>query len=151
MLVPRGVTEMATQSTSKTGPDLKPYEDKIIAALHEADTKLATFETKAKAEREHAAVAAIEQVKVARKKLEEQLKTLGTVSAAHIQRAKSDIDAASVALKTSLDELGKKFASAPEKAAQATATSAKAAPVAAAPAAAPENAPTAKATSEKKS
>jgi hypothetical protein len=144
---------MATQSTSKTGPDLKPYEDKIIAALHEADTKLATFETKAKAEREHATVAAVDQVKVARKKLEEQLKTLGTVSAAHIQRAKSDIDAASAALKASLDELGKKFASAPEKAApaaSATATPAKAAPVAAAPAAAPEKAPTAKATSEKK-
>jgi len=127
---------MATQSTPKTGPDLKPYEDKIITALHEADTKLATFETKAKAEREHATVAAIEQVKVARKKLEEQLKALGTVSAAHIQRAKGDIDAASAALKTSLDELGKKFASAPEKAA---------------PAAAPEKAPTAKAASEKKS
>jgi hypothetical protein len=30
---------MATQSTPKTGPDLKPYEDKIIAALHDADTK----------------------------------------------------------------------------------------------------------------
>jgi hypothetical protein len=132
---------MATQSTPKTGPDLKPYEDKIIAALHDADTKLSTFEAKAKTERKHATVAAIEQVKVARKKLEQQLKTLGTVSAAQIQRAKSDIDAASTALKASLDELGKKFASAPEKAA-ATAAPATAAPAAAAPAAPPEKTPT---------
>ena len=136
---------MATQSTAKTGPDLKPYEEKIIAALHEADTKLATFETKAKTEREHATVAAIEQVKVARKKLEEQLKTLGTVSAAQIQRAKTEIDAASAALKTSLDELGKKFA-APEKPAPAAAAPATA--TAATPT--PEKAATAKATSEKK-
>ncbi len=146
---------MATQSTPKTGPDLKPYEDKIIEALHEADTRLAAFETKAKTERKHATAAAIEQVKVARKKLEQQLKALGTVSAAQIQRAKSDIDAASAALKTSLDELGKKFASAPEKAAPtaaatATATPVTAAPVAAAPPATPEKAPTANATSEKK-
>ena len=111
---------MATQSTPKTGPDLKGYEEKIIAALHDADTKLSTFETKAKTEREHATVAAIERVKVARQKLEQQLKTLGTVSAAQIQRAKSDIDAASTALKTSLDELGKKFAATPEKAPAAT-------------------------------
>ena len=111
---------MATQSTPKTGPDLKPYEDKIIAALHDADTKLSTFETRAKAEREHATVAAIERVKVARQKLEQQLKTLGTVSAAQIERAKSDIDGASAALKTSLDELGKKFAATPEKAPAAT-------------------------------
>jgi len=146
---------MATQSTPTTGPDLKPYEDKIIAALHEADTRLATFETKAKTEREHATVATIEQVKVARKKLEQQLKTLGTVSAAQIQRAKTEIDAASAALKTSLDELGKKFAAAPEKAAPAaaapaTATPVTAAPAAAAPAAAPAKTPTAKATTEKK-
>ena len=124
---------MAATSTPKTGPDLKAYEDTIIAALHEADSRLATFETKAKAEREHATVATIEQVKVARKKLEQQLKTLGTVSAAHIQRAKSDIDAASAALKTSLDELGKKLTSSPDKAAPAAATPAPAAPVAAAP------------------
>lgn len=144
---------MATQSTAKTGPDLKPYEDKIIAALHDADTKLATFETKAKTERKHATVAAIEQVKVARTKLEQQLKTLGTVSAARIQRAKADIDAASAALKTSLDELGKTFSSAPEKAAPAAAApvpAATAAPVAAAPAAPPEKAPAANAISEKK-
>jgi hypothetical protein len=65
---------------------------------------------KAKTEREHATVAAVERVKAARQKLEQQLKTLGTVSAAQIQRAKSDIDAASAALKASLDELGNKFA-----------------------------------------
>ena len=136
----------ATPSTPKTGPDLKAYEDKIIAALHEADSRLATFETKAKAEREHATVAAIEQVKVARKKLEQQLKTLGTVSAAQIQRAKTEIDAASAALKTSLDELGKKLTSSPEKAAPAAATPAPAAPVAAAP----DKTATPKATPEKK-
>ena len=126
---------MATQSTPKAGPDLKPYEDKIIAALHDADTKLSTFETRAKSEREHATVAAIERVKVARQKLEQQLKTLGTVSAAQIQRAKSDIDAASAALKASLDDLGKRFASAPEKAAATTATAA------AEPTATPEKTP----------
>ena len=135
-----------TQTTPKSGPDLKPYEEKIITALHEADTRLANFETKAKAGREHATVAAIEQVKVARQKLEQQLKTLGTVSAAQIQRAKTEIDAASAALKTSLDELGKKFASTPEKAAPTAAAPATAAPVAAAPAATPA----AKVTPEKK-
>ena len=139
----------ATESAPKTAPDLKPYEDKIITALHEADAKLATFEAKATKARQQAEVTAIEQVKVARKKLEQQLKTLGTVSAAQIQRAKSDIDSASAALKASLDELGKKFASPPEKApaaaAQTTAT-----PVTTAPAATPQAASTPKATSEKK-
>jgi len=135
----------ATESTPKTPPDLKPYENKLIAALHEADTRLATFETKAKTGRERATVAAIEEVKVARKKLEQQLKTLGTVSAAQIQRAKTEIDAASAALKTALDELAKKFASAPEKAAPAAAASATT-PAAAAP----ETAPAAAGASEKK-
>jgi len=133
-----------TESTPKTAPDLKPYEDKIIATLQEADVKLASLETKAKAEREHATVAAIEKVKVARKKLEQELKSLSTVSAAQIQRAKGDIDAASTALKASLDELSRKFASTPTPAKPVTTAST--AP--AAPATTP--APTAKATSEKK-
>jgi len=141
---------MATQSTAKTGPDLKPYEDKIIAALHDADTRLASLETKAKTGRQHATVAVIEQVKVARKKLEQQVKALATVSAAQIQRAKTEIDAASAALKASLDELGKKLASAPEKATPAAAAPPAAATAAAAPAATSEKAPGGKATSEKK-
>ena len=135
----------ATEPTPRTAPDLKPYEDKIIAALHEADARLATFEAKATKVRQQADIAAIEHVKVARKKLEEQLKTLGTVSATQIQRAKSDIDAASKALKASLDELGGKFASTPATAAPAAAAPTPATPVTTAPAATP--APTAKATS----
>ena len=124
---------MATQPTAKTGPDLKPYEDKIIAALHEADTKLATFEAKAKIEREHATVVAIEQVKMARKKIEEQLKTLGSASGVQIERAKKEIDAAAVGLKASLDELSKKLSSSPAKGTAVKATAENAAPAKAAP------------------
>jgi len=103
----------ATPSTK--GPDLKPYEDKIIAALHEAETRIANFEAKAKENRQHAEVVAIEQLKVARKKLEQQLKTLGSASGVQIERAKKDIDAAAVGLKASLDELSKTLSSAPAK------------------------------------
>ncbi len=98
-----------------TGPDLKPYEEKIIAMLHEAEARLAHFETKAKKGREHATVVAIEQVKAARKTLEQQLKNFGTGSAAQIARAKTEIDAAAAGLKASLDEIAKKLASATEK------------------------------------
>jgi multidrug resistance efflux pump len=97
---------------STAGPDLKPYEDKIVAALHDAEARITSFEEKAKKERQQAEVAAIEQLKVARKKLEQQLKNLGTGSAAQIEHAKTDIDKAAAALKASLDEIGKKLAAA---------------------------------------
>ncbi len=97
---------MANQTTQPaTGPSLKPFEDKIVATLRDAESRLTKLEAKFKRERRHAEAAAIEHLKATRKNIEHQLKALGTGSVPQIEQAKTDIDAAAKALETSLDEL----------------------------------------------
>ncbi len=111
---------MASQTTQPTGPNLKPFEDMIVATLRDAESTLTKLEAKVKKERHHAEADAIEELKAARKSIEQQLKALGTATAPHIEQAKRDIDAAAKALTNSLDELAHTFESTPNAAAKTT-------------------------------
>jgi uncharacterized coiled-coil DUF342 family protein len=109
---------MATETTTKTTtpaetttpPNLADYEKQIVGQIEAAEARIETFETKAKDNRLTAEIKAIDQLKVAREKLQNKLQSLSTTSQANIVRAKADIDKAAVALKASLDEFGRKLA-----------------------------------------
>jgi predicted negative regulator of RcsB-dependent stress response len=101
---------MATQTTPHgTGTTLKAFEDKIVAQMQEAEARIEQFEAKAREKRLESETAAVNGLKTARQNIERKLNELATTQEAQIARAKADIDAAAAALKTSLDELGRKF------------------------------------------
>ncbi len=102
---------MTTQTTEKqTGGMLAAYETRILAQIEDADARIERFEAKAKEKRLQAETTAANALKVARQNLEEKLRALATTSDAHVARAKTDIDAAAVALKTGLDEFSRRLA-----------------------------------------
>ncbi len=95
---------------TQTGSTLAAYEARIVAQIKDADGRIEKFEAKAKEKRLQAETTAVAALKVARQNLEEKLRALATTSDAHIARAKMDIDAAAVALKTGLDKFGRRLA-----------------------------------------
>lgn len=101
---------MTTQTTG-TGAEttLATYEERIVAQIQDADTTLEKLEALAKDKRIQTQATAIATVKIARQNLEQKLRELATTSETHIARAKTEIDAASSALKTALDEFGRKL------------------------------------------
>ncbi len=101
---------MTTQAT-ETGTEttLAAYEARIVAQIQDADTTLEKLEALAKDKRIQTQATAIATIKVARQTLEQKLRELATTSETHIARAKTEIDAAASALKTALDEFGRKL------------------------------------------
>jgi hypothetical protein len=101
---------MATQDTRRgTGVTLEAFQDKIVAQMQAAEARIQQFEAKATEKRLQAEIAAVNGLKTARQNIERKLNELATTQEAQIARAKADIDAAAAALKTSLDEFGRKF------------------------------------------
>lgn len=101
---------MTTQTTkTAAGATLAAYEERILAQIKEAEARIEKFEATAKEKRLQAETTAVAGLKAARKDLEQKLRTLATTQEAHIARAKTDIDAAAVALKTKLDEFGRRL------------------------------------------
>jgi hypothetical protein len=103
---------MATTSTpSGTAPSatLKAYEDKINAQIQEAKTRLEQYEAKAKQQGAQAEIGAIDNLKTAKQSIDRKLQDLKTTHETQVARARADIDAAVVRLRTSLDELAAKF------------------------------------------
>ena len=101
---------MTTQTTeTATGSTLATYEARILAQVKDANARIETFEATAKEQRLQAEATAVAALKVARQTLEEKLRALATTSDAHIARAKTDIDAVAVALKTAIDEFGRRL------------------------------------------
>lgn len=89
---------MMTQTTrTTTGSSLAAYQERIAGQIKEAE------------------IVAMNAVKAARQNLEEKLQGLTTMQDAHIARAKVDIDAAAAALKTSLDDFGRKLSARSDK------------------------------------
>lgn len=103
-------TTTTTPAQAQTTPNLADYEKKMVGQIEEAEARIEKFETKAKDNRLTAEIKAIDQLKVARESLQKKLQDLSTTSQANIVRAKADIDKASAALKTALDDLGRKLA-----------------------------------------
>jgi len=101
---------MSTKTTrTEPGTTATTFEKKIAAQLQAAEARLAVFEANAKAKRVQAEIAAVDALKTARQNIERKLRDLKTTNDAQIVRTKADIDAAAAALKTSLDELGRRF------------------------------------------
>jgi hypothetical protein len=101
---------MAAQDKPRgTGATLEGFEDKIVAQRQEAKVRIRQFEAKAKEKRLQVEMAGVNGLSTARQNIEQKLKELATTQDAQIVRAKADIDAAAAALKTSLDEFGRKF------------------------------------------
>ena len=101
---------MATQTTPHgTGTTLKAFEDTIVAQMQEAEARIEQFEAQARDKRLQAEIAAVNGLKAARQNIGRKPAELATTQDAQIVRAKADIDAAAAALKTSLDEFGRKF------------------------------------------
>jgi hypothetical protein len=106
----RGEKKMTTQNTPPgTGTTLEAFEDKIVAQMQDAEARIQQFEATAREKRLQAEIAAVNRLKTARQNIARKLADLATTQDAQIARAKADIDAAAVALKTSLDEFGRKF------------------------------------------
>ena len=101
---------MATQDTPQgTGATLEAFEEKIVAQMQEAEVRIEQLEAKAREKRLQAEIAAVNGLTAARLNIERKLKELATTQEAQLARVKADIDAAAAALKTSLDEFGRKF------------------------------------------
>ena len=101
---------MTTQDTPRgTGATLEAFQNKIVAQMQEVEARIQQFEAKARDKRLQAEIAAVNGLKTARHNIERKPNELATTQKAHIARAKADIDAAAAALKTSLDEFGRKF------------------------------------------
>ena len=100
--------------------EIKAYQARIDAQLHEAKALLNGFEAHAKGKLTQSEIDAISRLKAKHqeidKKVHQDLKTTGEVAAA--ARVKSDIDAEIVKFKASLDQLAAKTKS------QATASTA---------------------------
>lgn len=107
---------MSTETAqTEPGTTAKTFEEKIAAQMQEAEGRLEQFEAQAKAKRVQAEIAAVDALKTARQNIERKLRDLKTTNDAQIVRAKADIDAAAAALKTSLDEIGRRFPAPPAK------------------------------------
>jgi hypothetical protein len=106
----RGEQKMATQDTPRgTRATPEAFQDKIVAQIKEAEARIQQFEGKVREKRLQAEIAAVNGLKAARLNIERKLKDLATTQESQIARAKADIDAAAGALKTSLDEFGRKL------------------------------------------
>lgn len=107
---------MATQETpAATGSRLQAYEEKIVALIQAANTRIDEFEARAKPRRAQAEMTAINGLKAARRKIEQMLDGLKTTRDAQVGRARADIDAAIVAFQGSLEDFRRKFATPSEK------------------------------------
>jgi hypothetical protein len=107
---------MATQQTpAPTGSRLQAYEDKIVALIQAANTRIDEFEAMAKPRRAQAEMTAINGLKAARQNIQRMLDGLKTTRDAQVARAKADIDAAIVAFQASLEDFRRRFATPPEK------------------------------------
>ena len=101
---------MATQDTPRgTRATPEAFQDKIVAQIKEAEARIQQFEGKVRKKRLQAEIAAVNGLKAARLNIERKLKDLATTQESQIARAKADVDAAARALKTSLDEFGRKL------------------------------------------
>lgn len=101
---------MATTNTH-TAPTatLKAYEDKVASQLKEAKAKLGLIETKAKDAAAQGYATAINGLNAAKKNIDRKLLDLKKTNAAHVARAKVEIDADVAAFKSSVDEVAKKL------------------------------------------
>jgi hypothetical protein len=103
------------QAPAATGSRLQAYEDKIVALIHAANTRIDEFEAAAKPRRAQAEMAAINGLRAARQNIERMLDGLKTTRDAQVARGKADIDAAIVAFQASLEDFRRKFATPSEK------------------------------------
>ena len=107
---------METQHTPPaTGSRLQAYEDKIVAVIQAANTRIDEFEARARPRRAQAEITAINGLKAARQDIERMLGALKTTRDAQVARARADIDAAIVAFQASLEGFRRKFATRSEK------------------------------------
>jgi hypothetical protein len=102
----QGEGQMTTKTTT---PDLQAYEDAIVAKIHAANVQIDQFEAAAKSKRATAEIAAVNALKTARAGIERNVKDLQTAQAAHVARAKADIDAAAVKLEKALEDFRQKY------------------------------------------
>ena len=77
--------------------------------MQEAEVRIQQSEAKLREKRLQAESATVNGLKAARLNIERKLRELATTQESQIARAKADIDAAAGALKTSLDEFGRKL------------------------------------------
>jgi uncharacterized coiled-coil DUF342 family protein len=95
--------------------EIKAYQEKINAQLHEAKAVLNGFEAHAKGKLAQSEIEAISQLKAKHqeidKKVHQDLKTTGNVAVA--AKVKSDVDAEIAKFKASLDQLAAKAKSQP--------------------------------------
>jgi len=107
---------MTTNTTETgTGATLAAFEKRIRAEIKEAEARIEKFEAKTKERRLEAETTAVNTLKSARQNLEQKLKELATTQEARVARAKTDIDAAAVGLKTALDDLGRRLSTLSER------------------------------------
>jgi hypothetical protein len=107
---------METQHTPpEIGSRFQAYEDKIVALIQAANTRIDEFEARAKPRRAQAEITAINGLKAARQNIERMLDGFKTTRAAQVARARADIDAAIVAFQASLEDFRRKFATPSEK------------------------------------
>jgi hypothetical protein len=97
------------------GSTLQAYEEKIVAQIRAANTHIDEFEAKTKPMRAQAEVAAIDNLKAARQRIERMLVALKTTGDASLVTAKADIDKAIVAFQASLEDVRRKFTATSEK------------------------------------
>jgi hypothetical protein len=100
----------AQHAPTATGSKLQAYEDKIVAVIQAANTRIDEFETKARPRRAQAEVAAINGLKAARQNIERMLDALKTTRDGQVARAKAEIDDAIVAFQSLLEDFRGKFA-----------------------------------------
>ena len=95
--------------------EIKAYQEKIDAQLHEAKAMLNGFEAHAKGKLAQSEIEAISRLKAKHqeidKKVHQDLKTTGDVAVA--AKVKSDVDAEIAKFKASLDQLAAKAKSQP--------------------------------------
>jgi ribosomal protein L9 len=95
--------------------EIKAYQEKINAQLHEAKAVLNGFEAHAKGKLAQSEIDAISRLKAKHqeidKKVHQDLKTTGNVAVA--AKVKSDVDAEIAKFKASLDQLAAKAKSQP--------------------------------------
>ena len=102
-------------SGTGTSATLKAYEDKVIAQIKDAKTKLEQYEAKATAQHNQSETKTIEQLKSTRQNLEQKVRDLKTTQETNLDRAKANIDAEVAKLRTSIDELTDEYRAAMKK------------------------------------
>jgi hypothetical protein len=106
---------MATQQTPAAGSRLQAYEDKIVALIRAANTRIDELEAIAKPRRAQAEITAINGLKAARQNIERMLDGLKKTGEAQVARGRADIDAAIVSLQASLEDVRRRFTAPSEK------------------------------------